>query len=406
MRVLFTVSSWPTQYSAMVPLGWALQAAGHEVRVLCAASQVGPVSQAGLLPVPVLDGMEEVMRLRLQYYWEAVTGIWPYTWLPPHPLTGEPMDDLADFDPAGFDADVAPALAERADRSFDAAVEFARGWRPQLVLHDPGSLEGLLAARATGVPAALCLWGPASVHDPEHMRIVPTDHSGAFPRHGLGEFALDMIENVVDPNPPSLDVPVHATRLPVRYVPYNGSKPVPAWTLEPARRRRVCVTWSTALSTVSGPGSYLLPAILQGLGDLDCEVVVTATAHDVAALGDVPANARAVEHVPLATFLPGCAAVVHHGGSGSSLTSLWSAVPQLIATFAAEQAVTGRRVAASGVGLHLPGDQADPERIRAGVRALLDDDSYQAAAGKLREEIMAAPTPAELVGTLERLAAG
>lgn len=130
----------------------------------------------------------------------------------------------------------------------------------------PASLEGLLAARVTGVPSALHLCGPVGTHEAEHMRIVPTDHSGSFPRYGLGEFSLDMIDRVVDPCPPSLDVPTPAERLPVRYVPYNGTAPSPSWVLEPADRPRVCVTWSTALSTVSGPNSYLLPEVIHGCG--------------------------------------------------------------------------------------------------------------------------------------------
>ncbi|TDC54729.1 DUF1205 domain-containing protein [Actinomadura sp. KC345] len=406
MRVLFTVSSWPTHYSAMVPLGWALQSAGHEVRVLCTPSQVRHVGEAGLSPVPVLDGMDVVLRLRLQYYQEAVDGLWPYPWLPPHPVTGEPLRDLGDFDADGHQADAAPDLAARAARSFDAAVEVSRAWRPDLVLHDPASLEGLLAARVCGVPGALCLWGPVSTHEAEHMRIVPTDHSGSFPRYGLGELSLDMIERVVDPCPASLDVPVPARRLPVRYVPYNGNAPVPAWLLEPPGRPRICVTWSTALSKVSGPDSYLLPEILRSLDGLGHEVIVTATAADVAALGVVPASVRVVEHAPLRALLPGCAAVVHHGGAGSAMTALWAGVPQLITTFAAEQAVTGERVAAADAGVHLPGHRADRAAIRAAARELVADDSYRKAAAGLREESMARPAPARLVRTLEELAAG
>lgn len=406
MRVLFTVSTWPTQYAAMVPLGWALQAAGHEVRVLCAPSQAAAVGRAGLVPVPVLGGMEEVLRLRLQYHAEATDGIWPYPWLPPHPLTGERLDRLDAFDVGHFEREIAPELDASAARSFDAAVSYARGWRPDLVLHDPGSLEGLLAAGVVGVPSALCLWGPASPHDPEHMRIVPTDRSGSFDRHGLGPFGLDMIERVVDPNPPSLKVPVGAERLPVRYVPYNGAGPAPEWTARPPAAPRVCVTWSTALSTVSGPDSYLLPRIVTALDGLDCEVVLTATARDVAALGPVPSSVRVVENVPLAALLPGSAAVVHHGGSGSTLTALWAGVPQFIATFASEQQVTGERVAATGTALHVPGHLADEAAIRAAVERLVTDGSFRAAAGRLREEVAQTPSPAELATRLEELAAG
>ncbi|SEF65156.1 UDP:flavonoid glycosyltransferase YjiC, YdhE family [Thermomonospora echinospora] len=405
MRLLFTVSSWPTHYSAMVPLGWALQAAGHEVRVLCTPTQVGPVSQAALPPVPVLDGMDVVTRLRLQYYEEAVAGVWPYPWLPPHPLTGERLRDLGDFDVDDFRARVAPELAARAARSFDAAVEFARAWRPDLVLHDPASLEGLLAAQVVGVPAALCLWGPVGTHEPEHMRIVPTDHSGSFPRHGLGEFDLGMIERVVDPCPDPLAPPTAAVRLPVRYVPYNGNRPAPTWLLHPADRPRVCVTWSTALSTVSGPDSYLLPEVIHALRGLDCDVIVTATAADVAALGPVPVSVRVVEHVPLRMVLPQCDVVVHHGGSGSAMTALCAGIPQFIATFAAEQTVTGQRVAAAGAGRHALGHLADRETIRDSVGDLLSNRSYRVTADRLRREMLARPTPATFVESLEELAA-
>ncbi|MEU5884522.1 nucleotide disphospho-sugar-binding domain-containing protein [Spirillospora sp. NPDC047279] len=407
MRVMFTVSSHPTHYSAMVPLGWALQAAGHEVRVLCTPSQTAAVGRTGLLPVPVLDGMDVATRLRLQYYWEAVNGIWPYPWLPTHPLTGERLDDLAGFDTAAFTAKVAPELAARAARGFDAAVEFARAWRPGLVLHDPASLEGLLAARVTGVPSALCLWGPAGTHEPEHMRSVPTDHSGSFPRYGLGEFGLDMFDRVVDPCPPSLDVPVRAARLPVRYVPFNGTSPVaPEWVEGPAPGRpRVCVTWSTALTRTSGPDSYLLPDIVRGLADVDCDVIVTATPADVARLGRVPAGVQVLEYAPLQAVLPGCAAVVHHGGSGSTLTSLWAGVPQLLLTFASEQTATARRVADTGAGTHALGHLADRNFIGAAAGKLISDDSYRSAAAGLRAEMLARPTPARLVQTLEELTA-
>ncbi|MBT2210156.1 nucleotide disphospho-sugar-binding domain-containing protein [Actinomadura sp. NEAU-AAG7] len=406
MRVLFTVSSQATHYSALVPQGWALQAAGHEVRVLCTPDQTAAVGRTGLLPVPVLDGMRVITRLRLQAYREAAEGDWPYPWLPPHPLTGEPLDDLADFDLAAFRDEVAPALAERAARGFDASVEFARAWRPHLVLHDPASLEGLLAARATGVPSALSLWGPVGTHEPEHMRIVPTDHSGSFPRHGQDAFDLDMIERVLDPCPPSLDVPAPAERLPYAYVPFNGTTPVPPWALEPPApgRPRVCVTWSTALTATTGPNSYLLPAILEALDGLGCEVVVTATAGDVAALGAVPEGVRVTEHVPLMAVLPDCAAVVHHGGSGSAMTALWAGVPQLTATFASEQEAAGRRLAAAGAGLHLRGHEAAPAALRSAVESLVGDPAYRDGAAGLRKEMLARPTPARLVTALEHLA--
>lgn len=404
MRVLLTLSSHRTHYAAMVPLAWALQAAGHEVRILCAPSQATWVSAAGLNPTPILDGMDIAMHLRLQYYWEARNGLWPYPWLPLHPVTGAQLTHLGQFSPRDFSQDVLPGLAHRSARSFDAALEYATAWQPHLVLHDPVSLEGLLAARVLDLPAAICLWGPVGTMEPEHMRIVPADYSGSFRRYRLPETTTDHIQHAVDPCPPSLAPPTSAQRLPVRFVPYNGSTPAPRRPLAPSRRPRVCATWSTALTTVSGPSSYILPAVIHGLQELDCDLIVTATPQDVAALGPVPSRVQVVQNLPLRLILPGCAAVVHHGGSGTMLTSLWAGLPQLALTFAAEQSAAAQRIASTGAALHLPGHLASPAAIAAAVAALLSEDSYRQTARRLRQEMMAQPTPAQFVSDLEQLA--
>ena len=48
MRVLFTTWAWPSHYFPMVPLAWALRAAGHEVRM---------TSQPELLPAMLASGL-------------------------------------------------------------------------------------------------------------------------------------------------------------------------------------------------------------------------------------------------------------------------------------------------------------------------------------------------------------
>jgi Protein of unknown function (DUF1205) len=406
MRVLFTVSSWPTHYLSMVPLGWALQTSGHEVRVLCAPSQVDPLTRVGLLAVPVLDGVDVAVQNRLDYYHEAVEGRWPYPWLPTHPLTGQPMSTLDDFDLAGYRRSVLPSLAARAARGFDRAVHVARWWEPEIVVHDPYSLEGLLAARVTGVPAALSLWGPIGTHEPEGPGLVPGDISDSFRRYGLGPFRPDLVDHVIDPCPASIAPAVTATRLPVRYVPCNMGGSLPAWARRPALRPRVCVTWSTALTTMSGPRSYALPDIIRGLSALNVELVVTATQADVAALGEVPPSVRVLTHCPLHLLLPACDAVVHHGGAGSTMTAVCAGVPQLALTFASEQVRNSARIAAAGAGRHLPGNLVTAGTIRDAMVDLLTTRSYRQAAAALRTQATRRPTPAELVETLDKLARG
>jgi UDP:flavonoid glycosyltransferase YjiC (YdhE family) len=405
MRVLFTVSSWPTHYASMVPLGWALQARGHEVRVLCAPSQVDPVSRAGLLPVPVLGGMEVAVHNRLTYVIEARQGRWPYPWLPLHPLTGAEMSTLDEFDLGGYRSGAQRVFAEQTRRSFDEAVRFAQWWRPDLVIHDPVSLEGLLAARVTGVPAIVSLWGPIGTHEPD-LPLMPEDISDSFPRYGLGILSPDLVRYAIDPCPVGVAPPTTATRLPVRYIPYNTEGAAPEWLRDRRRRPRICVTWSTALTRMSGPHSYALPEIIRGLADLDVDLVVTATREDVAALGPTPASVRVVERCPLHLLLAGCDMVVHHGGAGSTMTALAAGVPQVAVTFASEQTRNSERMAAAGAGRYLPGHLAGPGAVRAAVAEVLTDPAYRNTATRLRDELAARPSPATLVSTLDTLVSG
>src|SRR5689334_18666787 len=187
MRVLFTVSAWPGHYFPMVPLARSLGAAGHGVRVLCAPSQADAVRAAGLDAVPALDGLDMVLQARLRQFWDAQAGNWPYRWLPPHPVTGVELGSLAEFDFPAYRTRHRAAALSATGRSFDAAVAFGRDWRPDLVVHDRLSLEGLLVARVLGVPAALHLWGPVGTAEDGALRLLPGDPTGSFPRYGAGE---------------------------------------------------------------------------------------------------------------------------------------------------------------------------------------------------------------------------
>lgn len=408
MRVMFAVSAWPGHYYPMVPAGWALQAAGHEVRVACAPSQAKAVSSAGLIPVPVLDGMDMVFLTRLRYLWDAQAGNWPYPWLPLHPVTGEEMTDLAEFDFDSYVADHTPQTFGAMYRSFTEAVSFAREWRPDLVLHDPLSTEGALAAAATGVPAVTHLWGPVGTHEPTGLglKIVPEYPPGTFGRWKVGSLGRDTITHVIDPCPAPLAPPTAATRLPVRFVPYNGPGIAPMWVTEVPKRPRVCVVWGTSTTLMSGRQSFLLPTVVNALAGLDAEIVVTATEADIAALGPLPDGVRAAIRCPLHELLPSCQAIVHHGGAGCVMTALDAGVPQLALSFAIEQGLNGKRVAAAGAGTHIPGHLAEPDHVRAAVTELLQTPSYAEAAQELRGAGHERPVPADLIATLAGIAAG
>ncbi|MFJ5233534.1 nucleotide disphospho-sugar-binding domain-containing protein [Kitasatospora sp. NPDC088391] len=408
MRVLFTVSDWPGHWSAMVPLGWALQAAGHEVRVVCAPSQEEPLARAGLTAVPVLDGWDMAFQGRLQNYLNAGKDLWPYPEPPLHPVTGEPLADLADFDLGGWFKENVPVLSERARRSTDAAVGFARWWRPDVQVHDLVSIEGLLLGRVLGIPSAVHLWGPAGTdeHEPG-LTLVPVDMSRSFERYAVGEPGFDRLTHVIDPNPAALaPALLGAERLPVRFVPYNGPGAVPGWLAELPERPRVCVVWGTSVSEMFGEVSFTVPKVVEALSDLGVEVVLTLTGADRDRMeGELPDGVRLLERVPLHLLLPHCDLVVHHGGAGCVMTALAAGVPQLALTNGVEQRLNADRIAAAGAGLGLSNAAVEVAQIRAAAERLLRDPAHRAAAERLRAENEARPAPADLVRTLEQLAA-
>ncbi|MYW65833.1 DUF1205 domain-containing protein [Streptomyces sp. SID8379] len=407
MRVLFTVSDWTSHYFPMVPLGWALQSAGHEVRVLCPPRQAGPLSAAGLTPVPVLGDLDMSQLSRFVNLRAARAGHWPYPGVPLlHPLTREPLVSPEDFDFGPLAKDFGAEVGRQTALGADAAVDFARRWRPDLVVHDRLSMDGVLAARAVGVPHVAHLWGSVGTHeDSPALHPVPVDRTGEFARFGLPPMTPDLIEHVIDPCPPELAPPTRAHRIPVRYVPYNGPGGHGSWTpSDSGGRPRVCVIWSNSVTQIYGEASYAVPEIVKAAQDLDAEVVLLAHRDDRAALGDLPDSVTLLEQYPLRLVLPHCAALVHHGGAGTLMTALAAGVPQLSVAFGAEQETDGARIAATGAGLTLPGHRASAETVRDALARLLEDPAHRAAATRLSHANAARPAPSGLVPELERLA--
>ncbi len=405
MRVLFAVSDYSAHYFPMVPLGWALQAAGHEVRVACHPSQERPVSRAGLVPVPVQGGPDMMERGRIFYFFAAQQAGGTPLGMPLHPVTGKVVESFKDFDFPRYKRENRDRNVAGVSASMDAVIEFARDWRPDLVVHDVLNLEGLLAAQVLGIPAVCHLWGAIGTDEGEAgVNLVPVDHNRDFERHGVGPMSAELIRYVVDPCPPRIAAPSKALRLPVRYLPYNGPGPSTDIGLGRAEQPRVCVIWGNSLSGLLGPRSFLVPTILEGLAGLDIEVLVACHPDAVEQVGPLPANATLLGYTPLKLLLPECDLVVYHGGAGCGMTAVCEGTPHLGLPFTPEQTAHARRVASAGLGIVHNGQTVTPAEIGASARELLADPGYRSAAAELRDEMAQRPTPAALVADLEKLA--
>jgi UDP:flavonoid glycosyltransferase YjiC (YdhE family) len=278
-------------------------------------------------------------------------------------------------------------------------LSFARAWRPDLVVYEPRAYAGLVAAHALGIPAVRHLWGTDYTYDRWELE-------GEALRPLFGTYGMREVdphgELTVDTCPPSLRVAVGGVRQPMRYVPYNGAGVVPPWLHAPASRPRVCVTWGTSMRT-AGDEPDPVAQILAAFSGADVEIVLAISARHRAAL-TIPPQVRVAESMPLHLLLPTCAAVVHQGGAGSTLTSVVSGVPQLVFPAVIDGAVNARGIVAAGAGLSVDTTElGDSGRIRAAVAELLSEPRHREAALKLRAEALAQPTPVTVADRLSQL---
>ncbi|MDN5767072.1 MAG: glycosyltransferase [Humibacillus sp.] len=78
----------------------------------------------------------------------------------------------------------------------------------------------------------------------------------------------------------------------------------------------------------------------------------------------LPGDVLAVETVPHDWLFPRCAAVVHHGGAGTTAAAMRAGTPQVVVPHIADQPYWGRRVAELGVGsVPLARKHFDPARL-------------------------------------------
>jgi UDP:flavonoid glycosyltransferase YjiC (YdhE family) len=428
VRVLFIPWGQATHYFYQVPLAWAFRADGDEVRVAAQPGAADAVKRSGMSVMVVGEGYdfmpelaafsEESRRDMARLQATVSSGFARYA---PQNGNGTPAPadegrrgEIAAKRKMAIQSKLAP-FTRAAQVMADEVVELARTWQPELVVSDPMVLAAPLAARAAGAPLVHVQWGPA-VHRMTGMfpgsgaspALWPDDLRDLYARHGT-EPAAEHAAATVDSCPASLQYAgVIPGRVPVRFIPYNGTGDAPRWLTEPPARPRVCVNWGTTTTALAGPDSFLVPRILDALAAFGTETVVTITAADRPLLGgDLPAHVRVAENLPLHLLLPSCDAIIHHGGSGTMLTAASSGLPQLlISPGIMDNMANGERIAAAGAGAALNHADASHETITAGIKTILSDQATRHAARTLRDEIHAQPAPADITTTLRHLTPG
>ncbi|MEO6088246.1 MAG: nucleotide disphospho-sugar-binding domain-containing protein [Umezawaea sp.] len=376
MRVLFASLPSLGHLFPLIPIAWAARAAGHEVLVATFGESMGEAARAGLPVVDIAPGMTQ-RSLFVDFAAKEPD-------LHGRIVAGDQSEELE-----------GALFGTWAEWVADGAVAHAEAWRPDVVVHERLAPFGRLVAGVLGVP---CVRHDLGI-EPGKLAGQFRHMSAALARHGVPDLVDD--SPWIDIVPPSL-APAGRDGWLMRSVPYNGGAVLPDWAVHPPERPRIAVTVGTLVGKRPG-GIGALERIIAFAPRVDAEFVLAIDPPDLPKLGDLPPNVRAEGWLPLNTLLPTCAAVVHHGGSGSLYAAVDAGVPQLVLPHdgATDRPINAAAVVARGIGLSCAPDDVTADL----VRELIGDDRLRVAAGEVRAEMAAMPSPAELLTKVEVLVA-
>ena len=105
---------------------------------------------------------------------------------------------------------------------------------------------------------------------------------------------------------------------------------------------------------------------------------------------NIPENVFTVQSVPHSWLFPRVAAVVHHGGAGTTAAGLRAGVPSIVIPFFGDQAFWGERVFKLGVGpLPIPRKQLNANNLAQAIQTVVSDSRIRENAASLGAKIQA-----------------
>ena len=356
----------------IVPMLSELRARGHDVRVRTLASEVGALSEVGIVAAPVDPSIEAIEHSD----WRARTplgglkrGRAVFTERAPHDLT-----------------DLRRAIAEE---------------RPDALLVDIMAWGANAAAEAAGMPwATFC---PTLLPIPS--RDAPPFGPGVVPRSDLLGRLRDAALSRIGPAFPA-SAPINRLRASMGLSPlssdaeYWTAAPLVIYlTAEPFEYARS--DWPGSVHMV-GPGVWeppeqppawldgdsrplvlviassefqddgeLIAVALEALAEESVRVIATTAALDPSSFSP-STNARVERFLPHGPLIERSACVVCHGGMGITQKALAAGVPVCVVPFGRDQLETSRRTEVARAGSRLPAGRLNAARLRVKVREALE----------------------------------
>ena len=379
MRILLTTRGSSGHVLPLAPLGHAALAAGHDVLVAAQRQHEANVARTGLPFAPVGDPPAE-------------------EWMPL-------MADFAQLDIDRANAAMIGEFFARIDTR--AALPELRAivadYRPDVIVRESWEFASTLVAEPLGIPLARVALGLASVEELTIALASPTldelraelglapDPDGERLRETP---ILSAVPELLDDHDPALAAP------PRRFSPGAAatipSLPLADWW-EDEDRPLVYVTFGSVTAAEHLPYyPDLYAAAIESLEPLDARVLVTlGEARDPRELGPLPRHVHVERWVPQDAIATHAAAIVTHGGYGSTLGSLRHGVPLVVVPlFSVDQWANAAAVQRVGAGIALDADRHSrtvlglpaPEVMRGlgpAIERVLAEPSYRAEARRI-----------------------
>jgi UDP:flavonoid glycosyltransferase YjiC (YdhE family) len=379
MRVLFSCMPWEGHFRPLVPLAHALSARGHDVAFASAASWQPRADEEGF-SLLAAGLSEDEGRARMAPFRERIFAL-PGEIRRPHQFS------------TLFGMIHAPA-------KLPDLLRVARSWRADAIIHESGDLAAPTAAASLGLPSVNHSFGAMIPFDSlEAVRpyveplwrsegLEPEPHAGAF--RGL----------FVDLAPASFAWEQPLGKV-VRLRPLpDTTEPLPPWLgqLEPPL---VYVTMGTVYNQPE-----LFRPLLDGLEGHGSALVTVGRNVDPDALGPLPARVRVERYVPQAHVLTRAAAVVSHGGSGTTLGALAYGLPLVLVPQAADQFDNAARAEKAGAAVVLRPGEVTAEAVRAALGRVLGEPAFAEAARAVAAEIAQMGTVDEVARAVEEFIGG
>jgi UDP:flavonoid glycosyltransferase YjiC (YdhE family) len=120
-------------------------------------------------------------------------------------------------------------------------------------------------------------------------------------------------------------------------------------------------------------------------------------------IDDMPDNIHVLKYAPHSWLFPRMAAVVHHGGAGTTASSFRAGVPTIVVPHTADQPYWGRRIQQLGVSTApIPRKNLTADNLAAAITEATTSRALQANARALGEKICAEDGLAEAIKWVER----